>query len=150
MNSPRPRLQLVSRFVPDMREAEIIHPLDKERYGKTPEWRKTEADEPPPIPMDALEDRGTLSLADIRTAAAHNITASVNRERARSAYAPRGSRFRRSSNQAPRIINAKFPGRCAELDTEILEGDRILWKPGSRIVYSANSERFQQFERENA
>jgi hypothetical protein len=143
----------VSKFTPAMIDAEIREMPTRFTESKSPEVAPAiaavEADEPPPIPEDALGN--VLDLSTMRTQAGERVSQMVNEERMRGVFqSPRPRRrggFRRSNNQEPRIIQARFPGKCAELETDIETGERILWKPGSRLVYSENSERFQEFER---
>lgn len=53
--------------------------------------------------------------------------------------------MRRNSN-SPQIIPAKYSGACAETGAKIRPGESILWTPGSKTVFSAASQRYQQHE----
>lgn len=153
----------VSKFTPAIIEAEIrempVRFVNSQAPEVSPQFNQADDELPPPIPEDAMSGvrSNTLDLSTIRSAAAEAISEITRRERAAARHAAsneaigrfarrtgRGGWQRRSNN--PRIINAKFPGTCAETQETISEGDSILWTPGSRLVYCATSRTYQNFQ----
>ena len=54
-------------------------------------------------------------------------------------------RYSRAYNTAPRFLNAKYTGVCAETGTEIKVGDRILYDPKDRKTYCKDSKTYTDF-----
>ena len=55
-------------------------------------------------------------------------------------------RFSRAYNTAPRFLNAKYTGVCAETGAAIQVGDRILYHPEGKKVYCENSKTYTDFD----
>lgn len=116
---------------------------------------------PPPLPVEAIHSHAAHSaFGDIFTptpAQRHRLGLNEDdeleeapsfpppmpREAARISHTYARRPFRRTNQ--PRIINARFPSRCAETGEFIDEGDSILWYPETKRVYSESSSEYQRF-----
>lgn len=47
----------------------------------------------------------------------------------------RSSRRRSPIDNTPRVITARFPGKCGETNRTIRPGESVLWFPSSQTVY---------------
>lgn len=55
-------------------------------------------------------------------------------------------RYRSNNSQPPRWIEARFNSKCDETGAVIRKGDKCLYYPASRKVYSADSRTAQDWE----
>lgn len=61
----------------------------------------------------------------------------------------RYSRAYRACNSTPRVIKAKYTGKCAETGKEIKVGDDILYYPNEKKVFCTDSQAYRDFASAN-
>jgi hypothetical protein len=54
-------------------------------------------------------------------------------------------RNKSTTNQAPRIITARFPSKCSESGQPIQKGEHCLYYPSDKTVYRLNTKHHQDF-----